>query len=393
MCGARYLFPNDYTDNLSSQVYFHSPKKKLLPLTRFGSGYRTPHIRRGPMRYRDEVLKRERRQAGSITAEAALGLPLFFFALLAVCRMFTCIETEYRIRTAIFEAAQEMSCSAVLMEKVSSALEDTVKASVAEAIADKSSEDKADDSARSEDDGSELDPEDEERIKDKEELLKAEEAAVTEFAGMVARRAAETAYIGDSVMSKLNEAGFSLSLTRGGTAPTGLAVESISFVGSEIEDGKVLNIRFSCKLMIPTVIMGTIGYPIKEELQYRVFSGLSVKSLLSASNPETDGNDQREVYITEKGSVYHTSLSCPSLKITTRSVLFSQVGKARSDSGARYYPCEKCAKGNAPAAVYVTPDGNRYHYRIDCSALKRSVQTVSLDSVEGRDRCKRCPDD
>lgn len=413
MCGARYLFPDVYTDNLSSQDYFNSPKKKLLPLTRFGSGYRTSHIRRGLMRYKNKGLQGVKRASGSITAEAALGLPLFFFALLAVCRMFTCIETEYMIRTAMFEAAREMSCSAVLMEKVTGAVEETVKATVTEALSDKTDEEKKESSkesskrsskdggkagSRDESDGSEdveseIDPEDKEKIKDAEELLKAEAAAVTEFAGMVARRAAETAYIGDAVMSRLNAKGFALSLVWGGTAPTGLKVENISFAGSEITDGKVLDIRFSCKLMIPTVIMGTIGYPIKEELRYRVFSGLSVKSLLACSDGENGEAAGRQVYITEKGSVYHTSSDCPVLKITTRSVPYSRVGSERSDSGAKYYPCEKCAKGSPPATVFVTSDGNRYHCRLDCSALKRSVQTVDRNSVGDRSKCKRCPGD
>lgn len=324
------------------------------------------------------------RHDGSITVEAAFCLPMFLFALLAICRLFLCIETEYRVREGLYEAAREMSCTALLAEKLTDAVETTVKAAVAEELSDGQEEEEQKDSE------DEQDPEDAERIKEKEDLLHEEEAAVTEIAGWIAKRAVQTAFIGDGVTDSLTERGFTLSLFRGGSTPNGLRMENISFAGSEISDSDVMDILFSCDLVIPTGIFGSLRYPLREELKYRVFSGHDVKSLLAVQGEEENGSGT-EVYVTESGSVYHTSLSCPSLRISLRAVYYRMVNTERSDSGARYYPCEKCAKGSAPETVYVTSDGNRYHYKVDCSALKRGISTVDISEVGERTKCKRCP--
>lgn len=345
----------------------------------------------------------------SITVEASLCLPLFLFALLAICRLFLCIETEYRIREGIYAAAKEMSCTAYLAKKLADATGNTVETSVTEELSGtkedaENTEDREagaenssvqgdkDASENKQAAGGEPDTDEAEQIKDREELLKAEEAVVSGAFGWIARRAVHTVFIGEGVMSALTERGFDITLLRGGKAPNGLKIENVSFAGSKITDDEVMDIHFSCDLCIPTLILGTIRYPVREELKYRVFSGLKVKSLLTVQNTENgDSTSGQTVYVTESGSVYHTSPDCPSLRISVRAVSYGNLEHERSDSGARYYPCEKCAKGTAPDTVYITSDGNRYHHRIDCSALKRSVSEIDISEAGDRTECRRCP--
>lgn len=97
--------------------------------------------------------------------------------------------------------------------------------------------------------------------------------------------------------------------------------------------------------------------------------------------------DDRIVYITEHGSVYHTSLSCShiSLRIKGNSLAIKML-EAR---GVRR--CKKCIKKNIiPQAIYITAAGDCYHSTVSCSGLKRAVRAVRLSEVRGMRMCSRC---
>ncbi len=100
--------------------------------------------------------------------------------------------------------------------------------------------------------------------------------------------------------------------------------------------------------------------------------------------------DWRYVYITETGRVYHQSLECASLNITIKKIFAYNVDNERNEYGAKYKKCERCARGMEPVILYITTDGDRYHYIRECSGLKRTIFTVPLDEVGNRASCKRC---
>ena len=40
--------------------------------------------------------------------------------------------------------------------------------------------------------------------------------------------------------------------------------------------------------------------------------------------------------------------------------------------------------------LYVTEEGECYHYKIDCSGLKRTVYMINKSQIEGKGPCSRC---
>ncbi len=100
--------------------------------------------------------------------------------------------------------------------------------------------------------------------------------------------------------------------------------------------------------------------------------------------------DEEYVYITESGTVYHRSRSCSHLKISIRVVNASEVSLSRNDYGQRYYPCEKCCRGQSTGLVFITDKGDKYHNSANCSGLKRTILTVRLSEVGGRGPCSLC---
>ena len=113
--------------------------------------------------------------------------------------------------------------------------------------------------------------------------------------------------------------------------------------------------------------------------------------LYEEEQQEESPEDDRIVYITEEKVVYHQSLDCPSLNLVITSCLFSDVSQKRNTAGGKYYPCEKCAKGARPDTVFIAKIGDRYHYRRDCSGLKRTITQITLSEARKTRRvCKRC---
>lgn len=116
-----------------------------------------------------------------------------------------------------------------------------------------------------------------------------------------------------------------------------------------------------------------------------------VHSWTGADKEEAADASEEMVYIAVSGSVYHTDNKCSYVDLSVTQVRGEEVGSLRNRQGAKYTPCGSCAKRGAPAKiVYVTAQGERYHDRISCSRLKRTVRLVPISEAGGRPMCSRC---
>lgn len=105
-----------------------------------------------------------------------------------------------------------------------------------------------------------------------------------------------------------------------------------------------------------------------------------------------EGEETQIVYITQTGTVYHVNRDCTHLRLSVRQIAAGEIEEARNQYGGRYRRCERCADGSEPGILYITDEGNRYHYSRECSGLKRTVYSVSIEEAveEGYRRCSRC---
>ena len=104
-----------------------------------------------------------------------------------------------------------------------------------------------------------------------------------------------------------------------------------------------------------------------------------------------DIGNEKTVYVTRTGTVYHTSYNCTHLKLSIKSVAGDMVDNIRNNENEKYHRCELCGKkGSMPGIVYVTNEGNKYHFSIGCSGLKRSIIQVPISEVGNRKLCSRC---
>ena len=103
----------------------------------------------------------------------------------------------------------------------------------------------------------------------------------------------------------------------------------------------------------------------------------------------TNTQDEKMVFVTPSGEVYHTDYGCTYLHMNVSAVDQKEVRNCRNEEGSKYYACMKC-KSNSGGSVYITSYGNRYHSSIMCSELKRTILTVPLSKVGGRRACAKC---
>ena len=122
-------------------------------------------------------------------------------------------------------------------------------------------------------------------------------------------------------------------------------------------------------------------------VKVHAWTGTEYQEALSDSSE----SNEHMVYVTENGSVCHSSPICTYLNLTVTQIQGSAVSGSRNQYGERYTPCEICCRNEPPASsVYVTESGNRYHNLGSCSGLKRSVRLVKESEVNGMRHCGRC---
>ena len=98
------------------------------------------------------------------------------------------------------------------------------------------------------------------------------------------------------------------------------------------------------------------------------------------------------VYITKHGTVYHRSKECKHLIININEVTLAQANMSRNSSGHKYKRCSYCVQGKISelSSVFITPDGDRYHNRLDCLGLTRSVIEVDIKDAGDKKPCSSC---
>lgn len=100
--------------------------------------------------------------------------------------------------------------------------------------------------------------------------------------------------------------------------------------------------------------------------------------------------EERMVYVTENGEVYHLSRSCSHLSISVHAIDEGTQDMYRNSGGGRYKPCEVCGMNEAYGEYFITDDGDRYHTDINCPGLKRTIYEIPLSEVGDRRLCSRC---
>ncbi len=127
------------------------------------------------------------------------------------------------------------------------------------------------------------------------------------------------------------------------------------------------------------------SFPVIQQVRAYGFYGRGWETM----DEETD---EEEVYIAETSEVYHRYSTCTYLKISVRQIPYSNLSGERNQSGGLYYPCSTCRHLLPTDTVYIASYGDRYHAALTCTSIKRNIQSISLEEAKERGLrgCSKC---
>lgn len=132
---------------------------------------------------------------------------------------------------------------------------------------------------------------------------------------------------------------------------------------------------------IPVPMFGIAPVKCCETMKIKAWSGYEKEGFRGLENDT--------VYITETGLVYHRDYHCSHLDLSVRMTHMNTIEGLRNENGGKYYPCEHCIKGSM-GNVYITNSGDRYHSSLSCSGLKRTIYAIPVSEAAGKGACSRC---
>lgn len=143
---------------------------------------------------------------------------------------------------------------------------------------------------------------------------------------------------------------------------------------------------------IPFFPVGTGGVTMHAAARRRSFTGLDgkVKEPQTAV-PGPDSEGEIMVYVGAGMGRYHLYRDCHYISNQYEAVSFDQAAVMKNGSGKSYTPCSRCASGGgSDEEVYITREGEHYHFSEACTAMVSYVRSVPLKEVEYLGVCSWC---
>lgn len=155
-------------------------------------------------------------------------------------------------------------------------------------------------------------------------------------------------------------------------------MKGLRIVQAELREDDYIYLRLEYVVRVNAPFIGSYDISCMERIRQRAYLGYD-----SSHDEESDST---YVYVAENGGVYHSSRDCYHIKLTIRAVNSTEL-KGNKYKGLT--TCHLCAKYKSGGQIYVTAEGDRYHYSLECSGLKRTVYRVKKDEC-GLKPCSEC---
>lgn len=145
-------------------------------------------------------------------------------------------------------------------------------------------------------------------------------------------------------------------------------------------DGPEITLRADYFIKLPIAFFKVKGVQITQTSTSRKWTG-----------DREQWTNEDYVYVTEHGTVYHCNRSCRYLDLSIRLAEYAEIGTLRNKNEHKYSECDRCvAKNNTPYQVYITDYGEVYHTTLSCSGLKRTIYMVPISETGGKGACSKC---
>lgn len=164
--------------------------------------------------------------------------------------------------------------------------------------------------------------------------------------------------------------------------------ESTVFSDENEKDPSILYIELKYEPDMPFSIFSIMPMKKSIVINKRAWIGSQGGRGRSKYDPESMEED-RIVYLSNNGSVYHEDPGCHYLSNVFLTAQAEQMPELRNESGGKYHACPSCRPGNT-GRVYYFANGSAYHSSEGCSAVTSYARAVRLSEAEGLRACSYC---
>lgn len=183
------------------------------------------------------------------------------------------------------------------------------------------------------------------------------------------------------IKGELGEEWLDSSCIKGGSKGIRILKENL------LEKDDMVDIVLQYFVDIPYLPGEIFSFSCLQRSRIRAWTGLRKEK-------EDEEEQEKIVFITETGTVFHRSKYCTYLNPAIKEIKKYSLETIRNNGGEIYYPCKRCLEGSEPIeeglSLYITGNGDRYHVTLKCSSLKRTIIEVPLSEVEERRPCSKC---
>ncbi|MGN1148647.1 MAG: TadE/TadG family type IV pilus assembly protein [Lachnospiraceae bacterium] len=161
--------------------------------------------------------------------------------------------------------------------------------------------------------------------------------------------------------------------------------EGLLYVESSIlQQGDIIDLVVTYQVSPFIDIVGFFPGRFYTRYYGRAWTGYAV----SGEGGENTGEEY--VYVAENAEVYHLSRNCTHINLSIEECTSEEVAGLRNEDGSRYLPCELCVT-DGQGRLYIARSGDRYHQKLECSGLKRTITVMLRSEAEKYYRmCSRC---
>lgn len=168
------------------------------------------------------------------------------------------------------------------------------------------------------------------------------------------------------------------------------SMSGIAVTQADRDEDNYIYVKICYKLKVDIPLFGTYKMLCTEKIRQRAYLGC-------ISDEDSESGDGKYVYVAENAQVYHTSRECYHISLSVRKGSVEQAvskseGKdqAAQKDGNKRTDCELCSRYKKNGSLYVTDDGSRYHYTLDCAGIKRTIYRVKKSDCSGLRPCSEC---
>ncbi len=165
------------------------------------------------------------------------------------------------------------------------------------------------------------------------------------------------------------------------TSPLIKGSDGLCFWEGEMLQGDLLDIKLTYGVKPMISLVGFSKFRMANRFYVHLWNGYEISNRKEQTVM---------VYVAENGSVCHKDRECTHIRLSIRQILHGQLVSARNQWGSKYAACEKCVVGQRPDILYITDDGQCYHYWESCPGLRRTVRALTLEEAAGYPYCSRC---